>query len=302
MSHAHAIAPQQRPGTVTAGALLTWIGAGLLVSIGLLLVIADVTEASRLTWALTAVLGIGESGPGAITLLTLGLVLLGVGVLLVLLAVAAFTGSRAGLIALTIAAGLYVLLALAALSYDYSSPVLLFGIIWVGSVAALFWYRRSWFAGGGQKGADVALPTESDDDRHPGGAAEPDPRPGGVIAGAAMMWLAGAATLYFGLWLMWSDYAAYLSADPEPFLLGLGLHLGLIIAAVGAVFLVLTTVTFRGSRDALVALTALSVICAFLLLTPSLSGAGQTVAAIMWLLAAVILLWSARAWYRRQGR
>lgn len=302
MSHAHAIAPQQRPGTVTASALLTWIGAGFLVSIGLLLVIADVTEAEPLIWALTQTIGIDEGAPGGITLLTFGLVLLGIGVLLALLTAGAFTGSRAGLIALTIAAGLYVLLAFAALSYDYSSLTLLFGIVWVVSAAALFWFRRGWFAGSGTKGADAAQPPESEDDPRPSSPAAAGKRPGAVIAGAVMIWLAGAATLYFGVYVMWSDYTTYLSDNPTRFLLGLGLQLGLIIAAVGAVFLVLATTTFRGSMDTLVTLTALSVICGFVLLTPSLSSAGQTVGVILWLLTAVILLWSARAWYRSRGR
>lgn len=311
MSHPHLpVAPRQRPGTVTAGALLTWIGAGFLISIGLLLVIADITDAQPFTRAITEAtsVGFGLSVPRDITMFTLGIVLLIVGGLLVLLTVAAFLGSRVALIGLAVAAGLYVLLTFVALCDDHAPLVMLFGILWVGAITALFWCRRCWFATRGRSGAGTA-PAVAPDDEGPGGAEPTGRRPGNVSTGAAMVWIAGATVLYFGVRLMWSDFAEYLAPDSTRFLLGLGLHLGLIIAAIGAALLVLAAVTFRGSRDALVALTAISFICTFLLLASILSpGPADTKAAyllaVAWMVTAAILLWSrsAREWYRSQAR
>ena len=315
MFPSHSVAQRQRPGTVIAGALLTWIGAGLLVVIGLLLVIADVTQAQPFTQAVTEAIDAGAGVPGELTLLTLGLVLLVVAALLVLLAVAAFRRFRGALIALTGTAGLYLVLVVVALDQGYPSLALLFGVFWVAAATALFWSRRHWFrrhdpTPSGQRDAGGDAPTAPGSHHAPAQGGSGTGRPGNVSTGAVMVWLVGAAGVYTGLWTMWSDFAEYLKPDSTRFLLGLGLHLGLIIAAFGAVLLVLTTVTFRGSRDTLIALTGTAALGLFVLVLPILSAGspGQTILLKLgitaWLVTAFILLWSraAREWYHSQGR
>ena len=312
---AHLPDQRPRPGTVTAGALLTWIGAGFLIVIGLLLAIAGVTRAQPFTRAITEAIDASAGVPGDLTMLTLGLVLLGVAALLALLAVAAFRRSRGGLIALTVAAGLYVVLVVVALDRGYPALALLFGVLWVAATTALFWSRRTWYrrhdpTPSGPGDASSAAPTALGFHETPDPARPGTGRPRNVSTGAAMVWLVGAAGVYSGIWVMWSDFAEYLEPDSTRFLLGLGLHLGVIVAAIGAVLLVLTTVTFRGSRDTLIALTAAAALGLFLLVLPILSAGspGQTIllklGVTAWLVAAFCLLWSraAREWYSGQGR
>ncbi len=311
MSHSPPpVSPRQRPGTVTAAALLTWISAGFLITMGLLLVIADRTGDQPFRRALTEAVGIGVSMPGDITLLTLGIVLLVVGAILALLTVAAFTRSRGGLIGLSIAAGLYLVLTFAAMNDDRTSPLLLFGVVWIAAITVLLWSRRGWFT---TAGARTTAPTPVTTSRTTRGAGPTDPshrRPTHVTTGAVMAGIAGAALLYFGGQMAWRGFAAFLHPDPATAFAGLGVHIGPMTAAIGAAVLVLTAVTLRGSRDTLVALTVTIAVSGLVLLTPVPSAGVPALTivlklgAIAWLLAAVVLLWSraARGWYRRQGR
>ena len=131
-----------RPGTVTAGAILGWIGSALLVASGAATIIAASTMGSEsvvgaFSWAIT---------------LTGGIVI-AAGLLGLLLTTLAFRGSRGSLIALTVLAVVCALVPIGATLYLLTSvetritfPWRAYGAtIWAAAVIALFWSGRSWF-------------------------------------------------------------------------------------------------------------------------------------------------------------
>ena len=130
----------QRPGTVTAGAVLTFIGSGLLVLIGLLMMIFGAAGNQAFAEAF------GEaSGFATAALVVFGIVLLVIGAIPLVLGIFAFKGSKGALIGLTVFGGLYVLLTLGSLFSGSSDASTLIPLLWVAGATALFWAGRAWY-------------------------------------------------------------------------------------------------------------------------------------------------------------
>lgn len=131
-----------RPGTVTAGAILAWIGSAALVAYGAAQIIQVAVTDNR---------GVTAGMDGTVSLT--GAVVLVAGGLGLLLTTLAFRGSRGALIALTVLAVLCALAPLAAVVYllattDATLPLptrALGGTVVAGTAIALFWSGRSWF-------------------------------------------------------------------------------------------------------------------------------------------------------------
>lgn len=136
-------------------------------------------------------------------------------------------------------------------------------------------------------------------------------RPGTVTAGAILAWIASAYVVAAGAVQIIDANAV---ANPG-LTAGLSRELtaaGVVVIVAGLLGLLLTTLTFRGSRGALIALTVLASICvavpiaAWLYLIVSFAGAIpppiRTVLGVLWTAAAVGLLWSGRSWYRTRRR
>ena len=132
--------PQQRPGPVTAGAVMTFIGSGLLILIGLIVVIFGLAGSQAFAEAFGQGAGIAT---GAV--MVVGFVLLVLGVIPFVLGLFAFRGSKGALIGLTIFGGIYVVLSLGSLFTDSGTGGALLPLIWVIAATALFWSGRSWY-------------------------------------------------------------------------------------------------------------------------------------------------------------
>src|SRR5699024_12339412 len=102
------------PGAPPAGALLTWLAGAFVALLGLGLLIAASTGATGLAGAIAAVASVG-SGVDDTPYPAAWVVLVLTGAVPAALAVPAVKGSRAGLVALTILGGLYVVLVFVAL-------------------------------------------------------------------------------------------------------------------------------------------------------------------------------------------
>lgn len=128
----------RRPGTVTAGAILTWVGCGLMMILGLILAVAGGS------------LGLSEAF-GEMTGAATG-IMVGVGVFVViagliplLLSIFAFRGSKGSLIGLTVVGALWVLLLLFSLVNSDNPGGGIVSILWIGGATALFWAGRAWY-------------------------------------------------------------------------------------------------------------------------------------------------------------
>ncbi|HIZ34879.1 MAG TPA: tetraspanin family protein [Candidatus Ruania gallistercoris] len=132
--------PQQRPGTVTAGAVMTFIGCGVMILLGLIIVIFALAGSQAFTEAFGEASGFAT---GAIAVV--GIVLLVIGVIPFILGLFAFRGSKGALIGLTIFAGIYVLLSLGSVFTDSGTGGTLLPLIWVIAATALFWSGKSWY-------------------------------------------------------------------------------------------------------------------------------------------------------------
>lgn len=283
-------APHPLPGASLAGALLTWLAGAFVALLGLVLLIASSTGATGLAGAIAAVTSVG-SGVDDTAHPAAWVVLLLTGTVPAALAVPAVKGSRAGLVALTILGGLYVVLVFVVLSLDRAAPALLFGLLWVGIATALFWlgHRRD-----GGRASSPAARTR---------------RPAQVAGGAGLLGLAGVLGLVLGGRMVGSGLSASLHPDPARLFGAFDLHFGVIVAAVGAIVLVLAVTAFLGSMDMLVALTVVCALLALLTLSVAMSGADGAAGALVLVVAAwfgtgIALLWSrtGRHWYRRQRR
>lgn len=291
---------------MTAGALLTWIAGGFVALLGTTLLAATLTGNTGLAQALARTAGLSSTA-SASSYPVMAVLLIVAGVLPAALAVAAFHRSRAGLVGLTIAAGAYAVLAvLVVLDLGQGLTSLLgalFGMCWVGLVIALFRRRKDWYT--------PARPApETGPARAVTASATAPPRPGRLVGGAVLVWLAGAAVLLVGARLAWSGFTALQDPSSTAMLPTLSAGLGLAFGAVGVALLVLTSTTFAGSLDTLVALTVvgLIVLAVFLVATAAADNVGVTIIldvfGIGWLTAAAVLLWSrsSRDWYASRGR
>jgi len=280
----------QVPGATLAGALLTWLAGAFVALLGLALLIATSTGATGLAGAIAAVTSVG-SGVDDTPYPAAWVVLVLTGAVPSALAVPAVKGSRAGLVALTILGALYVVLVFVALGLDHASPALLFGLLWVGIATALFWLGQH------RDGGTASSPAAS------------TRRPAQVAGGAGLLGLAGVLGVVLGGRMMGSGLSASLHPDPARVFGAFDLHFGVIVAAVGAIVLVLAVTAFLGSMDMLVALTVVCALLALLTLSVAMSGADGAAGALVLVVAAwfgtgIALLWSrtSRHWYRRQRR
>ena len=133
------------------------------------------------------------------------------------------------------------------------------------------------------------------------------PRPGTVTAGAVLAWLGSAGLVAAGVATMiratGTDRGSVLAATNGAVSLT-----GAVVAIGGGIGLLLTTLAFRGSRGALIALTTLAAICAAVpiaavayLLVSTDAGPPlpfSAVGVILWAVAAIGLFWSGRSWFR----
>lgn len=125
--------PRQRPGRVLAGSIMTFVGAGLMVLLGLLLLVAASNE--DFVAGFTTELGAGTLGSGFVT--GFGVFALLVGSAVIVLAAFALRGSNGARIALTVIGGLFILADLA--SIVLGSPRAIVGLIWIAVAITLFW-------------------------------------------------------------------------------------------------------------------------------------------------------------------
>ena len=130
--------PQRRPGTVTAGAILTWVGCALMIIMGIIVAVAggslDLTEA------------LGDmSGAATGIMVGVGIFLVVAGAIPLVLGILAFKGSKGALIGLTVVGVIWVLLTLVSLFSDAGSGGNLIAVLWIAGATALFWSGRSWY-------------------------------------------------------------------------------------------------------------------------------------------------------------
>lgn len=126
----------RRPGTVIAGAVLTWVGSGCMIGLALALtIIAQVSHAvdeeaigDTLTGTLTA-------AAGAVAVIS---------VLAVVLSILAFRGSKGAAIALMILAALYAAGNVAAIAH-WGQTTLLLPVIWVLLAGILMVSGGRWY-------------------------------------------------------------------------------------------------------------------------------------------------------------
>src|SRR5699024_3253597 len=140
--------PQSRPPAVTTGALLTWVAGGFITVLGGALLIATLTGRTALALAFAGIVGLAGTSTTS-PHPAIGAVLMAVGVLPSLLALAAFQRSRGALTGLAVAAGAYVLLTtvlvLGPETGLTSTMLSLFGVFWVAVSVSLFWSQQNWY-------------------------------------------------------------------------------------------------------------------------------------------------------------
>ena len=136
-------------------------------------------------------------------------------------------------------------------------------------------------------------------------------RSGTVTAGAILAWIASAFVVSTGV----AQVIRVATSDGRGVLAGMDWAVtltGVVVIAAGLLGVLLTTLAFRGSRAALIALTVLAAVCALVpigatmyLLTSTDTVQRVPVRAlwgIAWAAAAVGLLWSGRSWFRARRR
>ena len=152
---------------------------------------------------------------------------------------------------------------------------------------------------------------QSQDPHDPQARAAPGvgPRPGTVTAGAILAWIASVFMVSIGA----AQVIRAATADSHRVMAGMDWAVsltGVIVIAAGLLGLLLTTLTFRGSRRSLIALTVLAVICALVPLgavayllggsDADLAAAVRALWGVAWAGAGVGLLWSGHSWFRAQ--
>lgn len=139
-------------------------------------------------------------------------------------------------------------------------------------------------------------------------AAEGPGRPWTVVAGAVLGWLAAALLLLSGA----GQLLSVTNTDPASLMGAMNWAVALTAAVIilaGLLGGLLTTLAFRGSRGALVALTVLAALCAVLpiagvlwllssLDTP-LGVPWGVLVVTPWAAAVIVLFWSGSSWFRQ---
>ncbi|TDE89995.1 hypothetical protein EXU48_18910 [Occultella glacieicola] len=132
--------PPERPGTVKASAILSWIGGGLGVLFGLLIAILGGTIANNPE--------VAEMLPGAGGLVVgLGIVLLLWSAGVIVLAALMWRGKKGAAIGLAVMGGLYTLLSIVSVATGSSDAQLGLGVVWViiASALAVVNSSRTWY-------------------------------------------------------------------------------------------------------------------------------------------------------------
>lgn len=324
------IRPQPRPRAVTTGALLTWVAGGFITVLGGALLIATLTGKTALALALAGIVGLAGTSTAS-PHPAVGAVMIAVGVLPSLLALAAFHRARVALIGLAVAAGAYALLVIVlALDPDHGLTILMlsiFGGFWIAVSVGLFWSQQDWYgpresdAPYAQEARDTepvhAQVTSATDTLHAREATDRPvtsinrvSRPRNLLTGVAMVGFVGAVVLFLGCRLTWTGFTELLDPNTSAGLSDLAAGLGLVGAGVGVVILVLAGMTLTGSLEMLVALTVVGsiVLGVYLLVTTSVGDPAVTltldILGLAWMIGAGVLLWSrpSRQWCRSRGR
>lgn len=136
-------APVRMPGQVIAGLVMTYIGAGLMVLIGLGLLIGSTNREFSRAFAS----GLGASGSAStVVLVVVALFALVFGAIVLLPAVLAHKGRSGGRIALTVIGGIAVLLNLISLVAQGNLGALV-STAWIAAAVGLLWSGQAtaWF-------------------------------------------------------------------------------------------------------------------------------------------------------------
>lgn len=132
-------------------------------------------------------------------------------------------------------------------------------------------------------------------------------RPWPVLVGAILGWLASALLLLGGV----GGLVSATNTDPASLMGAMSWAVALTAAVVivaGLLGGLLTTLAFRGSRGALVALTGLAALCAvlpiavvlWLLSTGAAPGAPWGILVVTpWAVAVAVLFWAGNSWFRQ---
>lgn len=127
----------RRPGTVLGGAIMTYIGSGFMIVVGLLLLVGSLS-ASFLAGAAEGAAADGlPSSSIRVLILGLGAYCLVLGIVLILLSVYAQKGRNGARITLTVIGGLQI--AIGILSVLFGSPQTIVSIVYVAVAVLLFW-------------------------------------------------------------------------------------------------------------------------------------------------------------------
>lgn len=126
-------APPERPGTVLAAAIMTYIGSGLMILLGLLFLIGSSIAGFRQGVAE----GAGMVSVPAGVLVVGGIFLAFIGTGLVVLAVFAQRGRNGARIALTVIGGVFLVMQLLSMVTAGAQGVI--GFVWICVAITLFW-------------------------------------------------------------------------------------------------------------------------------------------------------------------
>lgn len=138
--------PPQRPGTVLAGAIMTYIGGGLLVVASLIVLLGVAADGDQFAAAFTQGTGF-DADPGTVqaSAIGAGIGILVQGVLLIVAAAFAQHGSNGWRIALTVIGGLNALFNLAQLATG--AVIGLLALAYIAVAVTLFWVgeANAWY-------------------------------------------------------------------------------------------------------------------------------------------------------------
>ncbi|MDE9367183.1 hypothetical protein PZ938_16310 [Luteipulveratus sp. YIM 133132] len=123
--------PVGRPGTLLAASILTWIGSGLGILVGLVLMVASGSSEFRDQ--------LDDVEPGAVA--AIGGIILAVCVVSALMAFFAFKGHRWAVIVLTVLGALFMLGAISSLAQGNGGGIV--SLAWIGAAVGLFWATPS---------------------------------------------------------------------------------------------------------------------------------------------------------------
>ncbi|HLV55627.1 MAG TPA: hypothetical protein VKY71_08655 [Actinotalea caeni] len=131
--------PTRRPGTVTAGAVMAFIGGAFMVVVGL--VLAVLSGSAEMTEAITETYGPGMGSAATI----LGVALAVVGALIIVFGAMAFTGRQWGAVALAVITGLSLVGTITDIASGTGGSVVGLGWSIVATALLLSSGSRAWY-------------------------------------------------------------------------------------------------------------------------------------------------------------